>query len=104
MPKLFEGYTDRDCVFVYSSAEDPNVCQLTMHKPWTHLVFAWLKEDAVYVFKFPKDALRDLNLTVNHADGKMQDINMLFKQAIRFKAEQMNELSEFLIDIVEQEG
>jgi hypothetical protein len=95
-------WNDETDVFVYSSATDPNCCQLTLHKPWTHLVFAWLRPDAAYVFRIPKEALGDLGLMVNHADVKMQEVNRLFKQSIRFKEEDMQTLSCFLVEIIEQ--
>jgi hypothetical protein len=44
----------------------------------------------------------DLGLMVNHADGKMQEVNRLFKQSIRFKEEDMQTLSCFLVEIIEQ--
>ena len=65
-------------------------------------MYAWLRPDAAYVFRIPKEALGELGLIVNHADGKMQEVNHLFKQSIRFKADDMQALSCFLVEIIEQ--
>lgn len=87
-------------MFIYSCHDDPNICQVSLHKQWEHLVFAWIRPDATYVFKFPKHVLPDLGLNINHADGKMVECNKLFKHAIRLKEDEMDSLCDYLIDIV----
>jgi hypothetical protein len=98
---LFKDYCNAGSVFIYSCARDPNVCQLSMHKDWDNLVFAWIREDATFVFVFPKDALYSMGLVLNHADRRMQETNALFKQSLRFTEESIQEMCEYLVDIIE---
>lgn len=100
MPKLFEKYTIDGDNFIYSCAENPNVCQLTMHKPWKYLLFAWVRVDGIFLFRFSKSDLYGLGLQINHADGQMIQQNTLFKQSIRFSEDQMHQLSDFLVEIL----
>ena len=98
--KLFEAFTVEGDNFIYSCAEDPNVCQLTMHKPWKALLFAWVRPDGIFLFRIEKEHLYQLGLQINHADGQMIQQNSLFKQSIRFSEEQMHRLSDFLVEIL----
>jgi hypothetical protein len=100
VPKLFSDYALPGDNFLYSCAEDPNVCQLTLHKEWTHLLFAWVRADGIFLFRFPKEDLPLLGLTINHADGRMIKSNSLFKHSIRFSEDQMHNLTNFLVEII----
>ena len=98
---LFKEYAPSTDVFIYSCAEDPNICQLSMHKEWDNLVFAWVRPDGIFVFKFPKEALRNFGLTLNHADASMIRENKLFKQSLRFTNTSIQQACEYLIDIID---
>jgi hypothetical protein len=98
---LFAPYFNEESdVFIYSCSDDPNICQLSLHKDWDFLVFAWVRVDATYVFKFPKEALSGLGLSINHADGRMIERNALFKHSIRLDEQEMQGLCNYLIEIL----
>jgi hypothetical protein len=98
--QLFSNFCTGADVFIYSFQEDPNICQLTLHKPWDRLVFAWIRPDATYLFRIPKQLLPELGLLINHADSTMQQHNVLFKQSIRLTFADAQQLSQFLIEII----
>jgi len=91
---------DKD-IFIYSFQDDPNICQLSLHKDWDTLVFAWIQPQCVYLFRIPKHELLHMNLTLNHADKRMIDENVLFKHSIRLTSNGVQALDEFLVDILE---
>jgi len=90
-----------DYTFIYSSADDPNICQLSLHKDWEYLYFLWVQPKCCYLFHIPKTDIVQLGLSVNHADSQMLELNTLFKHSVRLTNSSANYLSKYLTAILE---
>ena len=60
-----------------------------------------MRKDAIFVFKIPKNQVKNLNISLNHADGLMIQKNTLFKHSIRLKEDGMDNLLDYLVEIIE---
>ena len=98
---FFKEYVSEREVFIYSFQDDPNICQLSLHKEWDSLIFAWIQPNCVYIFKIPKEDLILMNLSLNHADKRMIDRNELFKHSLRLSYKDVQNLDDYLIEILE---
>ncbi|MFM6976083.1 MAG: hypothetical protein ACKOW2_04480 [Sphingobacteriaceae bacterium] len=98
--KLFKDYYSDEDIFIYSCSVDPNICQISLHKNWNMLVFAWIRPDGIFIFRIPKHSVESLGVCINHADSDMQKSNILFKHSIRLSEEQIHNLTNFLVEIL----
>lgn len=87
--------------FIYSSAEDPNICQLSLHKDWQYLYFLWAQPNCCYLFHIPKSEIGQLGVSINHADSQMIEQNTLFKHSVRLTNTSVNDLGKYLVAILE---
>jgi hypothetical protein len=97
---LFSKWLRETDNFIFSCADDPNLCQFSLHREWTHILFAWVREEGVYLFRFPKEFVLEQKLHTNHADAEMVQKNALFKKSLRLSFEQINSFCDFLVEII----
>lgn len=99
--KMFSGLMEEGDVFIFSCAQDPNFCQLSFHKEWTSILFAWVRPDGVFIFRIPKEVALTLGTSINHADSEMIKSNTLFKHSIRLTEDGINQLYNYLVEIID---
>ena len=97
---LFSKWLQPTDNFIFSCADDPNLCQFSLHREWTHILFAWVREESVYLFRFPKEFVVGQRLNTNHADQEMIQKNVLLKKSLRLTFEEINNMYDFLIEII----